>query len=108
MESTNIYHLNLYNYLINNGSNPVLLNSIETGIIKRNKTDKIDSESIAKYLIISNNNTINMEYSDLREYVNTYFRLTKKLTAVKNSLIRDLDLLYLNDIINRYKCKVLQ
>ena len=45
MESTGIYHLNLYSYLIENGYNPVLLNSIETGIIKRsrirkNKTDK--------------------------------------------------------------------
>ena len=98
MESTNIYHLNLYNFLIENEYNPVLLNSIETKIIKRtrirrNKTDKIDSESIARYLIISNNNTINMEYYDLREYVNTYFRITRKLTAVKNALIRDLDLL---------------
>ena len=35
MESTNIYHLNLYNYLINNEYNPILLNSIETKLIKR-------------------------------------------------------------------------
>ena len=63
--------------------------------IRKNKTDKIDSEAIAKYLIISNNNTINMyEYPDLKEYANTYFRIERKLTAVKNSIIKDLDLLY--------------
>ena len=119
MESTNIYHVNLYNFLIESGYNPVPLNSIETKLMKRfrirsNKTDKIDSEAIARYLIISKNNTISVvEYPELKQYVNTYFRLTKKLTAVKNQLNRDLDLLYLgmtsmvdinamyfNDIIN--------
>jgi transposase len=96
MESTNIYHVNLYNFLIESGYNPLLLNSIETKLMKRsrirrNKTDKIDSEAIARYLIISKNNAINMmEYPELKQYVSTYFRLTKKLTAVKNQLIRDL------------------
>ena len=96
MESTNIYHVNLYNFLIDNGYNPLLLNSIEIKLMKRsrirrNKTDKIDSEAIARYLIISKNNAINMvEYPELKQYVSTYFRLTKKLTAVKNQLIRDL------------------
>jgi transposase len=55
MESTNIYHVNLYNCLIENCYNPVLLNSIETKMMKksgirRNKTDKIDSEAIARYI----------------------------------------------------------
>ena len=108
MESTNIYHVNLYNFLIDNGYNPLLLNSIEIKLMKRsrirrNKTDKIDSEAIARYLIISKNNAINMvEYPELKQYVSTYFRLTKKLTAVKNQLIRDLDLLYpgMTSIVN--------
>jgi transposase len=90
MESTNIYHVNLYNFLIENGYNPLLLNSIETKMMKRsrirrNKTDKIDSEAIARYIIISKNNIINVvEYPELKQYVSTYFRLTKKMTAVKN------------------------
>ena len=119
MESTNIYHLNLYNFLIESGYNPVLLNPVETKLMKRsrirrNKTDKIDSWAIAGYLVISKNNTINMvENPELKQYVSTYFRLTRKLAAVKNQLIRDLDLLYpgmssmvninamyFNDIIN--------
>ncbi len=54
-----------------------------------------------------------VEYPELKQYVSTYFRLTRKLTAVKIQLIRDLDLLYpgmtslvnvdimyFNDIIN--------
>ncbi|WMT51062.1 MAG: IS110 family transposase [Ferroplasma sp.] len=100
MESTNIYHLNLYSFLIGHNFNPLLLNSIETKIIKKsrirkNKTDKIDSEAIARYPIISGNNTVNMfNYPELKEYANTYFRINKKITAVKNALIRDLDLLY--------------
>ena len=71
MESTNIYHVNLYSSLIENGYNPLLLNSIETKMMKksrvrRNKTDKIDSEAIARYLIIAKNNAINMmEYPGL-------------------------------------------
>ena len=94
MESTNIYHVNLYSCLIENGYNPLLLNSIETKLMKksrvrRNKTDKIDSEAIARYLIISKNNTISMvEYPELKQYVSTYFRLTRKLTTVKNQLTR--------------------
>jgi transposase len=108
MESTNIYHVNLYNCLIENGYSPMLLNSIETRMMKRsrirrNKTDKIDSEAIAKYLIISKNKAISMvEYPELKQYVSTYFRLTRKLTAVKNQLIRDLDLLYpgMTSIVN--------
>ena len=119
MESTNIYHVNLYNFLIESGYNPVLLNPVETKLMKRsrirrNKTDKIDSWAIARYLVISKNNTINMvENPELKQYVSTYFRLTRKLAAVKNQLIRDLDLLYpgmssmvninamyFNDIIN--------
>ena len=35
-----------------------------------------------------------VEYPELKQYVSTYFRLTRKLAAVKNQLIRDLDLLY--------------
>ena len=57
--------------------------------IRRNKTDKIDAEAIARYLIISKNNTISMvEYPELKQYVSTYFRLTRKLTTVKNQLTR--------------------
>lgn len=63
--------------------------------MRKNKTDKIDSEAVARYLIISNNNAINMEYPDLKEDVNIYFRLTRKLTGGKKQIIRNLGLLYL-------------
>ena len=41
-------------------------------------------------------------YSNLKEYVYTYIRINKKITMIKNQLIRDLDLLYpgLTEIVN--------
>ena len=55
IESTGIYHVNLYTYLINNNCNIILLNPLETKLLKssrirKNKTDKIDAEAIAKYI----------------------------------------------------------
>ena len=113
IESTGIYHMNLYTFLINNNCNIILLNPMETKLLKssrirKNKTDKIDAEAIAKYVIIRKNNIITMEkntgntYSNLREYVYTHVRINKKITMAKNQLIRDLDLLYpgLTEIVN--------
>ena len=105
IESTGIYHVNLYAYLINNNCNIILLNPMETKLLKssrirKNKTDKIDAEAIAKYIIIRKNNIITMEknnentYISLREYVYTYVRINRKIAMSKNQLIRDLDLLY--------------
>ena len=68
--------------------------------IRKNKTDKIDAEAIAKYIIIRKSNIITMEknnentYTNLKEYVYTYVRINRKITMAKNQLIRDLDLLY--------------
>ena len=105
IESTGIYHVNLYTYLINNNCNIILLNPMETKLLKssrirKNKTDKIDAEAIAKYIIIRKNNIIAMEknnentYTNLKEYTYTYLRLNRKITMAKNQLIRDMDLLY--------------
>ena len=33
-------------------------------------------------------------YPELKEYASTYFRINKKITEVKNALIKRLDLLY--------------
>ena len=113
IESTGIYHVNLYTFLINNNCNVILLNPMETKLLKssrirKNKTDKIDAEAIAKYIIIRKNNIITMEkdtentYTNLREYVYTYVRINRKIAMAKNQLIRDLDLLYpgLTEIVN--------
>ena len=113
IESTGIYHVNLYTFLINNNCNVILLNPMETKLLKssrirKNKTDKIDAEAIAKYIIIRKNNIITMEkntentYTNLKEYVYTYIRINRKITMAKNQLIRDLDLLYpgLTEIVN--------
>ncbi len=105
IESTGIYHVNLYTFLINNNCNVILLNPMETKLLKssrirKNKTDKIDAEAIAKYIIIRKNNIIAMKknnentYTNLKEYVYTYIRINKKITMTKNQLIVDMDLLY--------------
>ncbi|WP_257788222.1 IS110 family RNA-guided transposase [Ferroplasma acidiphilum] len=105
MESTSIYHVNLYNYLIENSRSAIILNSLETKLLKssrirKNKTDKIDAEAIAKYIIIRKNNIITMDkntentYTNLKEYVYTYIRINRKITMAKNQLIVDMDLLY--------------
>ena len=99
-ESKNIYHVNLYNYLIGNNYNAIILNSMETKLMKdsrirKNKTDKIDAESIAKYIIIRKNNIMSMDentkynkdkYADLKEYAYTYLRINKKITMVNGPL----------------------
>jgi len=36
--------------------------------IRKNKADKIDSEAIAKYIIIRKNNTINMDQNNEDKY----------------------------------------
>ena len=110
IESTGIYYVNLYTFLINNNCNIILLNPLETKLLKssrirKNNTDKIDAEAIAKYIIIRKSNIISMDkntYSNLKEYVYTYIRINKKITMIKNQLIRDLDLLYpgLTEIVN--------
>ena len=113
IEPIGIYHVNLYTYLINNNYNIILLNPLETKLLKssrirKNKTDKIDAEAIAKYIIIRKNNIITMKkntentYTNLREYGYAYVRINRKIAMTKNQLIRDLDLLYpgLTEIAN--------
>ena len=74
-----------------------------------NKKNKIDSEAIAKYLIILNNNTINMhEYPDLKEYINTYFRIERKLNSKEQYNQGFRFIVPGNNLHSRYKCKALQ
>ena len=107
IESTGIYHVSLYTFLINNNCNIILLNPMETKLLKnsrirKNKTDKIDAEAIAQNNIISIDKNTENTYTNLKEYVYTHVRINRKITMAKNQLIRDLDLLYpgLTDIVN--------
>ena len=57
---------------------------LKSSRIRKNKTDKIDAEAIAKYIIIRKSNIITMDkntentYTNLKEYVYTYIRINKK------------------------------
>ena len=95
IKSTGIYHVNLYTYLINKNCNIILLNPMETKLLRssrigENKTDKIDAEVIAKYIIIRKNNIITMDkntentYTNPREYVYIYIRINRKIAIIKN------------------------
>ncbi len=66
IEFTWIYHINLCTYLIDNNYNIILLNPLETKLLKSskirmNKTNKIDAEAITQYIIIRKNDIIAME-----------------------------------------------
>ena len=96
IESTGIYHVSLYTFLINNNCNIILLNPMETKLLKnsrirKNKTDKIDAEAIAQNNIISIDKNTENTYTNLKEYVYTHVRINRKITMAKNQLIRDLD-----------------
>ena len=51
--------------------------------IRKNKTDKIDTEAIAKYIIITMKKNTENTYTNLREYVYTYIRINRKITMEK-------------------------
>ena len=58
MESTGIYHLPLYRYLRDRGFHVRILNGLEVRGMKKSRVrkttnDSIDSESIARYLMVS-------------------------------------------------------
>ena len=68
MESTGIYHLPLYRYLRNSGFHVRILNGLEVRGMKKSRVrkttnDAIDSESIARYLMVSKDKDI-YDYPD--------------------------------------------
>ena len=100
MESTGIYHLPLYRYLRNSGFHVRILNGLEVRGMKKSRVrkttnDAIDSESIARYLMVSKDKDI-YDYPDelknLRELVTALDILTSKITITKNNIIRIMDM----------------
>ena len=102
MESTGIYHLSLLRYLRENGFTSKVFNGIETRAMKssrvrKSKTDAVDAEAIATALMLPEH-TETYEppenIANLREYVSSYNRISKKIKAVKNNIIRDFDIAF--------------
>ncbi len=100
MESTGIYHLPLYTYLRNSGFHVRILNGLEVRGMKKSRVrkttnDSIDSESIARYLMVSKDKD-SYDYPDelknLRELVTALDILNAKITTTKNNIIRIMDM----------------
>ena len=110
MESTGIYHLPLYRYLRNSGFHVRILNGLEVRGMKKSRVrkttnDSIDSESIARYLMVSKDKD-SYDYPDelrnLKELVTALDILTTKITTTKNNITRIMDMEFtgLSNIIN--------
>ena len=102
MESTGIYHLPLYQYLLDAGKDVKLFNGLEMkrfkeGKIRKTETDKIDAGNIAEALILEwdSHQDINDEpmLIRIRELERLHDRLTKKSSKCKSQAIRVMDIL---------------
>jgi transposase len=103
MESTGIYHRNLFHYLIDNGFkvrvyNPLEIFSLRQRRIRKTKTDKVDSEVIAdavKLDYIEDNLRFNTdpEKLELKELATSYHRIVEKISVLKLELRTALSIL---------------
>ena len=110
MESTGIYHLPLYRYLRDSGFHVRILNGLEVRGMKKSRVrkttnDSIDSESIARYLMVSKDKDsydFPDELKNLKELVTALDILTTKITTTKNNITRIMDMEFtgLSNIIN--------
>lgn len=103
MESTGIYHRNLFHYLIDKGFkvrvyNPIEIYSLRQRRIRKTKTDKVDAEVIAdavKLDHIENNLRYNADPAklELKELATSYHRIVEKISVLKLELRTALSIL---------------
>jgi len=103
MESTGVYHRNLFHYLIDKGFKVRLYNPIEICYlrqrrIRKTKTDKVDAEVIADAVRldhIENNLKFNNDPDklELKEYATSYHRIVEKISVLKLELRTALSIL---------------
>ena len=102
MESTGIYHIPLYNHLRAYGFPVRILNGLEVrgmkqSIARKTTNDTIDAESIARYLMISEEKetfVVPENFINLREIITAYSIVSDKIRATKNNLIRAIDMIF--------------
>jgi transposase len=102
MESTGIYHLNLYEHLRRNGIFPHVINPIEIdkkakNRIRKTRTDKIAADIIAEKLITDarpeQQYILEPNLYGLREHCRILYRLRNEMNKCKVKVTRDLDIL---------------
>lgn len=98
MESTGIYHLNLFHFLKNSSLevsllNPLITNSNKNKEIRKEKSDKKDSISIAKigkYENVKISKDSNLASFTLKSLCRDYYNLVDSRAKYKNQLTADL------------------
>lgn len=102
MESTGIYHINLFYFLINNGIqtfviNPLITHSSKNKGIRKLKSDKSDSFSIAtlgKFESIKTCKVIDPEIYELRAFCREYHELIAARANIKTQISNTLRLYF--------------
>ena len=101
MESTGIYHLSLYQHLVEAGEHVKLFNALELkrfkSSIRKTKTDNLDAQAIAEALLLvrepSYHHVSEPDLIQIRELCRLRGRLVKKASQCKNQAVRDMDVL---------------
>ena len=101
MESTGIYHLSLYQHLVEAGEHVKLFNALELkrfkNRIRKTKTDNLDAQAIAEALLLvrepSYHHVSEPELIQIGELCRLRDRLVKKGSQCKNQAVRDMDVL---------------
>ena len=101
MEATGIYHLSVYQHLIDRREHVKVFNGLELkrfkGHIRKTKTDNLDAQSIAEALLLARDPSYHPsdrpELIQMRELCRLRNRLVKKVSQCKNQAIRNMDIL---------------
>lgn len=102
-EATGHYSLNLLNFLVNNGFNPVLFNPLQVSLfrkahtLRKTKTDKTDAKLIALMLSSSDakpHSISSYHFRELKSLTRHRFRLKEQLSKFKISLNRIMDIMF--------------
>ncbi|MBZ0158250.1 MAG: IS110 family transposase [Alphaproteobacteria bacterium] len=97
MESTGCYHINLFSFLCNRKIttvvlNPLLIFNFAKLSLRKTKTDKKDSLTIARFLLVHKDSieqfTLSQPIKDLRELARERESLTHLIAATKNEIKR--------------------
>jgi len=97
MESTGCYHINLFSFLCDKGINTVVLNPLlicnfAKLSLRKTKTDKKDSLTIARFLLVHKDSieqfTLSQDLKDLRELARERESITHLIAATKNEVKR--------------------
>ena len=97
MESTGCYHINLFSFLSDKGCNavvinPLLISNFAKLSLRKTKTDKKDSLTIARFLLIHKDSieqfSISQETADFRDIVRERESVSHLIASTKNEIKR--------------------